>query len=94
MLPHLLTEVSDDMLVMQQVIFGPILPEMGYRTIEEAIERVNQGQRPLAPYVMTKESHLANHILQRTDSGGACLNDTLMHVAADDAPFGGIGESG
>ncbi|EOW9216416.1 TPA: coniferyl aldehyde dehydrogenase [Vibrio cholerae] len=94
MLPHLLTEVSDDMLVMQQEIFGPILPVIGYRNIEEAIERVNQGPRPLALYVMTKESHLANHILQRTHSGGACVNDTLMHVAADDAPFGGIGESG
>lgn len=94
MLPHLLTEVSDDMLVMQQEIFGPILPVIGYRTVEEAIERVNQGQRPLALYVMTKDTHLANHILQRTHSGGACVNDTLMHVAADDAPFGGIGESG
>lgn len=94
MLPQLLTEVSGDMLAMQQEIFGPILPVIGYRTIEEAIERVNQGQRPLALYVMTKDKHLANHILQRTHSGGACVNDTLMHVAADDAPFGGIGESG
>ncbi|MGL5430779.1 MAG: coniferyl aldehyde dehydrogenase [Vibrio sp.] len=94
MLPYLLSGVSDEMLVMQQEIFGPILPVIGYHNLEQALDRVNQAARPLALYVMTQNRELAKQILTRTHSGGACVNDTLLQVAADDAPFGGIGASG
>jgi len=94
MAPTLLTDVNDDMLVMQHEIFGPIMPVIGYRTIEEAIERVNTQSRPLALYLMTDDNDTAQYVLKHTHSGGMCINDTLMQVAADSAPFGGVGDSG
>ncbi len=94
MVPSLITNVNDDMLVMQNEIFGPLLPIIGYRNIEEAIERVNAQSRPLALYLMTDDKDIANYVLKHTHSGGMCINDTLIHVAADSAPFGGIGDSG
>ncbi|WP_371377666.1 coniferyl aldehyde dehydrogenase [Thalassotalea aquiviva] len=92
--PHLVTQVSQDMDVLKQEIFGSILPIMTYQKIEEVIEYINQRERPLALYVMSKDRTLIDRILTQTHSGGVCINDTLMHVAADDAPFGGIGHSG
>ena len=94
MAPSLVTNVTDDMWLMQNEIFGPILPVIGYKTIEEAIERVNSHARPLALYLMTDDNDIAEYVLKHTHSGGVCINDTLMHVAADSAPFGGIGDSG
>jgi len=94
MAQSLLTQVTDDMFVMQHEIFGPVLPIIGYRTIEEAIERVNSRSRPLALYLMTDDKDIAEYVMKHTHSGGMCINDTLMHVAADSAPFGGIGDSG
>ncbi|WJG23191.1 coniferyl aldehyde dehydrogenase [Vibrio furnissii] len=94
MAPHVITQVTDAMRVMQEEIFGPILPLIGYRTIEEAIERVNAQPRPLALYVMSDDQDIIDYVLKRTHSGGVAINDTLLHVAADDAPFGGVGESG
>ncbi len=94
MTPALVTNVNDEMLLMQHEIFGPILPVIGYRTIEQAIERVNSNPRPLALYLMTDDNDIAEYVLNHTHSGGMCINDTLMHVAADSAPFGGIGDSG
>ncbi|ELG2042313.1 coniferyl aldehyde dehydrogenase [Vibrio fluvialis] len=92
--PQLVSKVTDQMRVMQEEIFGPILPLVGYRTIEEAIERVNAQARPLALYVMSEDQDIIDYVLKRTHSGGVAINDTLLHVAADDAPFGGLGESG
>ncbi|EKO3366912.1 coniferyl aldehyde dehydrogenase [Vibrio fluvialis] len=94
MAPQLVSKVTDQMRVMQEEIFGPILPLVGYRTIEEAIERVNAQARPLALYVMSDDQDIIDYVLKRTHSGGVAINDTLLHVAADDAPFGGLGESG
>lgn len=91
---QLMTQVNPDMLVMQDEIFGPILPIIGYKSVDEAIGYVNQRDRPLALYILSFDSSTQTHILQHTHSGGVCINDTVFHVAADDAPFGGIGPSG
>ncbi len=93
-LPRLLTNVNDDMQVMQEEIFGPILPIIGYDDIEEVFAYIQTHHRPLALYVMSSDKQLIKLISQKTHSGGMAINDTIMHVAADDAPFGGIGDSG
>jgi coniferyl-aldehyde dehydrogenase len=93
-LPHLVTNVSQDMLLMKDEIFGPILPLIGYDNIDEAINIINKKARPLALYLMSFDKKLQKRVLEKTHSGGVCINDTLMHVSADDAPFGGIGPSG
>ncbi|MCL1074389.1 coniferyl aldehyde dehydrogenase [Shewanella dokdonensis] len=90
----LLTGVTDDMSVMQQEIFGPLLPIIGYQTVEQALDYIRQRPRPLALYLLTFDPQLQQQLLQQTHSGGVCINDSLYHVAADDAPFGGVGSSG
>lgn len=92
--PQLLTEVTDDMLACQDEIFGPLLPVIPFDAIEDAIEYINNKPRPLALYIMSNNDQVTHQILTNTHSGGVCINDTLMHVGADDSPFGGIGESG
>ncbi|MFB9216354.1 coniferyl aldehyde dehydrogenase [Vibrio sinaloensis] len=94
MLPQLLTGVTEQMQVMQQEIFGPILPVIGYRHLNEVFSYVNAKPRPLALYLMSDDKILQRQIIEQTHSGGVAINDTLLHVAAEDAPFGGIGESG
>ncbi|MGZ9899112.1 coniferyl aldehyde dehydrogenase [Shewanella gaetbuli] len=91
---QLLTNVSPDMLVLQDEIFGPILPIISYKSVNNAISYVNNHDRPLALYVLSFDNQTQQQILQQTHSGGVCINDTVFHVAADDAPFGGIGPSG
>jgi len=92
--PRIITNASDDMDLMQNEIFGPILPLVPYDSLEDAVQFINQRPRPLALYIMTTKGATADYIIKQTHSGGVCVNDTIMHVAADDAPFGGIGESG
>ncbi len=92
--PHLVTNVDDNMKVMQEEIFGSILPVKTYKRIDEVIKYINERPRPLALYIMATDKGLINNLLQNTHSGGVSINDTAMHVAADDAPFGGIGNSG
>lgn len=91
---QLVTETTDDMLIMQQEIFGPILPIISYEDISETIDYINQRSRPLALYIMSFDTETQQHLLTQTHSGGVCINETIFHVAADDAPFGGIGDSG
>ncbi|MCL1078129.1 coniferyl aldehyde dehydrogenase [Parashewanella spongiae] len=91
---QLVTNVTDDMLLMQDEIFGPILPIIGYSSINDAIEYINSRARPLALYLMSFDNNTQKTVLTHTHSGGVCVNDTILHVAADDAPFGGIGASG
>ena len=91
---QLVTETTDDMLIMQQEIFGPILPIISYENISETIDYVNQRARPLALYIMSFDTETQQQLLSQTHSGGVCINETIFHVAADDAPFGGIGDSG
>lgn len=85
---------TDDMLVMQEEIFGPILPIVEYDTLDSAIEFVNKRPRPLALYYFDWDQKRARQVLERTHSGGVCINDTMSHVIADDIPFGGVGPSG
>ncbi len=91
---YLLLDTTGDMLVMQEEIFGPLLPVVGYRSLEDAVSYVNSGPRPLALYFFDYNRESIDYVLTRTHSGGALVNDTLMHVAQDDLPFGGTGESG
>ncbi len=92
--PHLLLGVTDGMQVMQDEIFGPLLPLVPYDTLDQALAYINQRPRPLALYYFGYERTEQEHVLRHTHSGGVCLNDTLLHVAQDDLPFGGIGPSG
>ncbi len=94
MTPHIITEVTDDMLVLQDELFGPVLPLVPYDDINDAIEYINAHPRPLALYLMSHNSTIQNNFIHRTHSGGVCINDSLVHVAAEDAPFGGVGPSG
>ncbi|MBV4461466.1 coniferyl aldehyde dehydrogenase [Pseudomonas sp. COR58] len=94
-MPHsLLLNVSDDMTVMQDEIFGPLLPIVPYRDVDQAFSYINQRPRPLALYYFGYDKREQERVLHETHSGGVCLNDTLLHVAQDDMPFGGIGPSG
>jgi len=94
-MPHsLLLNVTDEMTVMQDEIFGPLLPIVPYQDIDQAFAYINQRPRPLALYYFGYDKREQNRVLHETHSGGVCLNDTLLHVAQDDMPFGGIGPSG
>lgn len=92
--PHLVLNAPADSALMTREIFGPILPVIAYRSLDEVVERINSGPRPLAIYPFTHDgptlSHLVNHVM----SGGVTVNDALLHVGQDDLPFGGVGESG
>jgi coniferyl-aldehyde dehydrogenase len=92
--PSLVLNVSDDMTLMQDEIFGPLLPIVPYQRIEDAFAYVNDRPRPLALYYFGYDKAEQQRVLHETHSGGVCLNDTLLHVAQDDMPFGGIGPSG
>ena len=90
----LLLNVSDEMVVMQDEIFGPLLPIVPYTDLDQAFAYINQRPRPLALYYFGYDKREQTRVLHETHSGGVCLNDTLLHVAQDDMPFGGIGASG
>ena len=92
--PMLLINPPEDLRVMQDEIFGPILPVKGYESIEQAIGYVNDHARPLALYLFTRDRALERLVAGRTTSGALCINDALTHFAVDDLPFGGIGPSG
>jgi coniferyl-aldehyde dehydrogenase len=79
---------------MQEEIFGPILQIKAYDTLDEGIDYVNAGERPLALYVFAKDEAVADAVLRRTMSGGACVNSAAVHGALPSLPFGGIGQSG
>ncbi len=90
----LVIDPPDDLALMQEEIFGPILPIKGYDTLEEAIDYVNAGERPLALYVFAKDEGVVEDVLARTTSGGASVNSAAVHGALPSLPFGGIGQSG
>ncbi|BCG22316.1 putative coniferyl aldehyde dehydrogenase [Pseudomonas tohonis] len=94
-LPHtLVLDVKDDMKLMQDEIFGPLLPIVPYERLDQAFAYINQRPRPLALYYFGYDKREQQRVLHETHSGGVCLNDTLLHVAQDDMPFGGVGPSG
>ncbi|WP_428456688.1 coniferyl aldehyde dehydrogenase [Photobacterium makurazakiensis] len=94
MIPHLLTDVAPEATLMQQEIFGPLLPVIGYQDLEQAINYIQERPRPLALYLMSLNVETQERVKLATHSGGMGINETVLHVAADDAPFGGIGPSG
>jgi len=94
MRPTLLLDVTDAMRIMQEEIFGPLLPVVGYRTLQEAIDFVNARPRPLALYWFGRDRARQEQVLRQTISGGVTVNDVLLHIAQENLPFGGVGDSG
>ena len=92
--PTILTGVDGSMAVMREEIFGPLLPLVPYRTLDEAIGFVNARPRPLALYVFEHDGAAVDRVIENTVSGGVAVNETIVHIAQDDLPFGGVGESG
>ncbi len=93
--PTLLKDVSMDDAVMQEEIFGPVLPMVTYSTMEELIGNIKKlPEHPLALYLFTESKDVELHVLANTQFGGGCINNTVMHVANPNLPFGGVGESG
>lgn len=91
--PTIILDVSPEDPVMQEEIFGPIFPVMTFKKLDEAINFVNSRPKPLALYYFGKKDQ-GNDVLKKTSSGGACINDTLMHIINHNLPFGGVGNSG
>ena len=91
---HLVLNVNDDMKIMQDEIFGPLLPVIPYDSLEQAVNFINDRDRPLALYYFGGNKQEQTYVLEHTHSGGVCINDALLHVAQDDMPFGGVGPSG
>ena len=92
--PLVLLKVNDGMRVMQDEIFGPLLPVVSYENLDQAIAFVNARPRPLALYYFDNNRSRIERVLNETVAGGVTINDTLMHIAQDDLPFGGVGPSG
>ncbi len=91
--PTILDEVSKDSPVMQQEIFGPVLPILSFSELKEATNHINSGEKPLALYYFGSTDK-ADKVIAETSSGGVCINDTLMHISNHNLPFGGVGASG
>lgn len=92
--PTLILEPTDDMKVMQEEIFGPVLPVKSYRSVDEAIAYVNGHDRPLGLYYFGEDAAEREKVLSGTTPGGVTVNDVIMHVAQEELPFGGVGPSG
>lgn len=92
--PTLVPEPAEDLKLMQEEIFGPLLPIRTYRDFEETITYVNANPRPLGAYYFGEDKTEEEAVLTRTTSGGVCINDVLMHVMQEELPFGGVGPSG
>ncbi|GAN88340.1 MULTISPECIES: coniferyl aldehyde dehydrogenase [Komagataeibacter] len=92
--PVLLLDATSQMAVMQEEIFGPVLPVLTYRTLDEAIAFINARPRPLALYYFGDNRVERDKVLKNTVSGNVSINGTLLHIAQDDLPFGGVGASG
>lgn len=91
--PTIIDHVDADFAMMQDEIFGPILPVMTFEHIEEPINYINKNEKPLAFYYFGRNKK-AKEVLAKTTSGGACINDTIMHITNHNLPFGGVGHSG
>jgi coniferyl-aldehyde dehydrogenase len=94
MAPVLVLDPTEEMLCVQEEIFGPILPVLTYTQLDEAIAYVNAHARPLALYYFGHARSAIERVLSQTISGGVTINETMLHVAQDDLPFGGVGPSG
>lgn len=92
--PTLLDRVTWDDKVMQEEIFGPILPVLTFKNFNEALLQVAQGEKPLAAYLFTSDSDEQEKFISKISFGGGCINDVVMHLSNDYLPFGGVGHSG
>jgi coniferyl-aldehyde dehydrogenase len=92
--PHIVLDAPPDCLLMQREIFGPILPLRSYTSLDEVIDSINAGPRPLAVYPFSHNAVQVQKIIDHVMSGGVSVNDALFHVGQHDLPFGGVGESG
>ena len=91
--PTLLADVAPDAAVLREEIFGPILPMIEIDSVDDAVDYILEREKPLALYVFADEG-VAKRVVRRTSSGGACINDVIMHIANENLPFGGVGNSG
>ncbi len=92
--PHLVLDVTDDMVIMQEEVFGPLFPVMTYQNLDEPIEYVTSKDRPLGFYIFTNQRARQDKLLYSTISGGVTINNCIIHIAQHDLPFGGVGASG
>jgi aldehyde dehydrogenase (NAD+) len=92
--PTVLRDVDPSAPIMQDEIFGPILPVIAVDSVDQAISYVNEHDKPLALYVFSSSSDVQRRVIDETSSGGACVNATMYHVAVPTLPFGGVGPSG
>ncbi len=92
--PTVLLDPPTDSRIMQEEIFGPLLPVLTFRNLMEAVDEVNTRPKPLALYVFTQDDENQRYLLQNIPAGGACVNETILHLAHPDLPFGGFGNSG
>ena len=92
--PTLIPEPADDLKMMEEELFGPLLPIRTYSNFEETISYINSQPRPLAAYYFGDDKQEEAALINRTTSGGVCINDVIMQVAQEDLPFGGVGPSG
>jgi coniferyl-aldehyde dehydrogenase len=91
---HIVTNCTSEMRIMNEELFGPILPVVPYDSLEDVIRFVNAGDRPLAMYCFSHDAAERKSLLRRTHAGGVTVNDWGWHVVNHDAPFGGVGNSG
>lgn len=92
--PTILTDVSWDAPIMREEIFGPVLPVITFKTIDETIPLINGRERPLALYLFTRRASVKELVLKTVPFGGGCVNDTVVHLSSSRLPFGGVGQSG
>lgn len=92
--PTIMDNVSWDDAVMQEEIFGPVLPIFEYKSLEEAADKINSMDSPLALYIFSSDKRNIDFVKNRIQFGGGCINDTLIHLATSEMGFGGVGESG
>ena len=92
--PTLLDHVTSDSAIMQEEIFGPILPILTYQSLDEAIAFIHQRPKPLSLYLFSEDENATQRVINELSFGGGAINDTLMHLANPKLPFGGVGASG
>ncbi|KAK4762501.1 hypothetical protein SAY86_008269 [Trapa natans] len=92
--PTVLLDVPEDSQIMQEEIFGPLLPILTVETLEESFELINSRQKPLAAYLFTNDEQMKKKFVQNVSAGGMAINDAIIHVTVPGLPFGGVGESG
>ncbi len=92
--PTVLTSVPEDCTLMQEEIFGPILPIKKYSTLEEAVDFINSRPKPLAQYIFSEKKRAIEYVIQHTSAGGMSVNDVVLHIVQPNLPFGGVNHSG